>query len=119
MSSSGTWQRSVSARGDGLRSERDHELALKRQRLVLRSAQLRLALATQSEVLRAPLAVADTARVGVQWLCRNPYAVIAPAALLAALRPARALRWARRLWWGWRTFRRGGRWLAAIRSWRR
>ena len=97
-------------------SDRDQEFVLKRQRLVMRSAQLRVALATQSEALRAPLALADTACAGVQWLRHNPYALIAPALFVAALRPARALRWARRLWWGWRTLRQGGRWLAAMET---
>lgn len=98
--------------------DRDQELALKRQRLEMRSAQLRLALATQAQALRAPLALADTARDGLQWLRRHPYAVIGPVLLLAALRPARALRWTGRLWWGWRTFRQAGRWLAAVQAWR-
>jgi hypothetical protein len=100
-------------------SDRDVQLALRRQRLVMRSAQLRLTLAGQAEVLRAPLALADTARAGVQWLRQHPYALIGPVMLLAALRPARALRWAGRLWWGWRTFRQTGRWLAAIQTQRR
>ena len=100
-------------------SDRDQELALRRQRLVLRSAQLRLTLAMQAEVLHAPLALADSAWGGLQWLRRNPHALIAPVLLLAALRPARALRWAGRLWWGWRTFRQTGRWLAAMQTRRR
>jgi hypothetical protein len=100
-------------------SDRDQEFALKRQRLEMRSAQLRLTLATQAQVLRAPLALVDTARDGLQWLRRNPYLVIGPVMLLAALRPARALRWAGRLWLGWRTFRHTGRWLAALQARRR
>ncbi|MDR3454073.1 MAG: YqjK-like family protein [Rhodoferax sp.] len=100
-------------------SDRDQELALRRQRLVMRSAQLRLRLAGQAEVLRAPLALADTAGAAVQWLRRHPYALIGPVMLLAALRPARALRWAGRLWWGWRTFRQTGRWLASTKILRR
>lgn len=100
-------------------SDRDQELALRRQSLVVRSGQLRLTLAAQAEVLRAPLALVDTARDGLEWLRRNPYAVVGPVMLLAALRPARALRWAGRLWWGWRTFRQSGRWLAAMQTRRR
>ncbi len=119
MSSGGILPNSGSTRGDGMASGRDQELALRRQRLVMRSAQLRLALATQAEMLHAPLSLADTAWGGLQWVRRNPYAVIGPLMLLAALRPARALRWARRLWWGWRAFRQSGRWLAAMQTRRR
>ena len=100
-------------------SDRDPELALRRQRLVMRSAQLRLALATQAEMLHAPLSLADTAWGALQWVRRNPYAGIGPGRLRAAGRPSRALRWAGRLWWGWRTFRKSGRWVAVRKTRRR
>ena len=98
--------------GEGMSRDRDHHLALRHRRLVIRSAELRLTLASQAEVLRAPLAAADTARAGVQWFRRHPYWVMGSGLLLVALRPSRALRWTSRLWWGWRTFKRTQRWLA-------
>ena len=100
-------------------SDHDVQLALRRQRLMMRSAHLRRRLAGQAEVLRAPLALADTARSGVEWLRQHPYALIGPAILLVVLRPARALRWVGRLWWGWRTLRQTGRWLEAVQKQRR
>lgn len=71
----------------------------RRQRLLQRSEDLRCALARQSQVLKAPLAVADRAVFCIQWLYRNPQWPIGALAMFAVLRPQRALRWATRLWW--------------------
>lgn len=97
----------------------DTLLTLRQHHLLLRSAQLRGTLASQVAQLQAPLALVDTGWAVARWLRQNPYAVIGPALLLAALRPARALRWAGRLWWGWRAFRQTGRWLAFTKPLRR
>lgn len=100
-------------------SDRQPQLTLQQQRLLMRSAHLRRTLASQVGELRAPFALADTGWATAQWLHRNPYTVIVPVALLVVLRPARALRWGARLWWGWRTFRRAGRWMASTQKLRR
>ena len=65
---------------------RDAELAARQQRLLIRSAELRVALAHQSQALQQPLA-------------------------LAMLRPRRALAWATRLWWGLGLYKQARRWL--------
>lgn len=90
-------------------SDRARELQLKRERLLVRSAELRVAVARQSQVLRTPLAVADQVRAGVGWLRRNPEWPLGALVVLVVLRPGRALRWAGRAWWGWRVWRRAAR----------
>jgi hypothetical protein len=87
---------------------------LRRQRLLVRSAELRITIAGQSEVLKAPLALADQVRAGIQWLYRHPEWPLAGLVALAVLRPQRTLRWAGRLWWAWTSLRRAQSWLAAV-----
>lgn len=90
-------------------ADRARELQLKRERLLVRSAELRFAVARQSQVLRMPLAVADQAVAGARWLRCNPQWPLGALVVLIVLRPRRALRWAGRAWWGWRTWRRAAR----------
>ena len=87
---------------------------LRRQRLLVRSAELRSTLAGQSEVLKAPLALADQVRSGLQWLYRHPEWPLGALVAVAVLRPKRALRWAGRLWWAWTSLRRAQNWMAAV-----
>jgi len=89
-------------------------LALKRERLLARSAVLRGRLATDGQVLVAPLAAADSVRAGLRWLRANPEWPLAAAVLVVVLRPGRALRLAARVWWGWRLMQRGRRLLAVL-----
>ena len=89
------------------------ELALRRQRLLIRSAALRDALAEQAAVLDAPFAAADRARAGVHWLVRQRAWLGVGLVFVLAVRPRRA--W-RLLGFGWRLWRRARRvrpWLAA------
>ncbi len=81
-------------------------LMQRQQRLRIRSAELRLRLANQAQVLQAPLAAIDQARSSVQWLRAHPQWPLAALALLAVMGPQRAVRWAARLWWGWGLYQR-------------
>lgn len=90
----------------------NHDLIQRQQQLLVRSAQLRLSLADQTEVLRRPLAAVDAAQSGLQWLYRNPQWPLAALTLVVLLRPQRAMVWGSRLWWGWKTFKRVQDWLA-------
>lgn len=90
------------------------ELLLRQQRLLVRSAQLRLALADQAQVFKKPLAMADRARSGLQWLYRNPQWPLAALLVLVVLRPGRAILWSGRLWWAWNTFKRARKWMATL-----
>ena len=87
---------------------------LRLEQLLIRSTALRLQLAQQAQVLAAPLAIADSLRNSLHWLRQHPEWPLGSLALLALLRPRRAWRWASRVWWGWRLWRRGSRWLAAM-----
>lgn len=90
-------------------AQRRAQLQARRERLRLRSAELRMAIGRDAQGLAGPLALADQARAGWQWLREHP---ALPAGVLVAwivLRPRRALRWTGRLWSGWRLWRRAGR----------
>lgn len=81
--------------------------AVRQQRLLARSAELRLSLANQAQCLKKPLAVVDKARAGVQWLYRNPIWPLGAGLLGALIFPKRAmLRWGGRAWGAWSTFKR-------------
>ncbi len=88
------------------------ELMQRQQALLLRSAELRRSLKEQAQVLRRPLALADAAQSGVQWLSRNPVWPLGAVTLLLVLRPKRALAWAGRAWWAWKAYQRVQDWLA-------
>lgn len=94
---------------------RDYSVQLlqRRQRLLVRSAQLRTAMASQAQDLKAPLGVVDRARAAVQWLYHHPHWPLGALAALAVLRPQGALRWVGRAVWGWAAFKRAQAWLAA------
>lgn len=93
--------------------ERAQAVLLRKQLLLLRSAELRLSLAEQSQLLQPPLAVADQVRAAGRWLRAHPEGPMAAALLLGLMRPRRALRWGTRLWSGWRLWQRARHWLAA------
>jgi hypothetical protein len=94
---------------------RADEVRLQQMALLLRSAELRLEVATQGARLQTPLAVADRVREGWDWLRAHPEVPIAAAVVIAVLRPRRAWRWGVRLWWGWRSWRRLQRQLSRVR----
>jgi hypothetical protein len=82
------------------------DLLRRRERLILRSGQLRQDWALQVQVLRAPLGIADQVRAATQWLLRHPEWPLGAAALILLLRPGRALRWASYGWQGYGIYRR-------------
>lgn len=90
------------------------ELILRQQRLLVRSAQLRLTLAEQTRVFKKPLAVADQAQAGLQWLYRNPQWPLGTLLILIVLRPRRVILWGGRLWWAWKVFNRAQQWIATL-----
>jgi len=87
------------------------ELVLRQQRLLVRSAQLRLVLSNQAQVLQRPFALADQAQSGLQWLYRNPQWPLGALVLVVLVRPRRAIVWGGRLWWAWKTFKQTQKWL--------
>jgi hypothetical protein len=101
----------------GLNMVRDtpENLFQRRQRLLLRSTELRVAIAAQSQVLKTPLALGDQVRAGLQWLYLHPAWPLGALVALLVGRPQRALRWGGRVWWAWITLRRVQGWLSARR----
>jgi hypothetical protein len=83
--------------------DRRHELQLRRERVLIRSAELRLQVARQANALVTPFALADQAVSGLRWLREHPAWPLSALALWIVLKPRRALRWAARGWWLWRT----------------
>jgi hypothetical protein len=89
------------------------ELALKKQRLQFRSAELRERFAEYafgvSPVLKAGDAVVD----GVRWVKRHPEVLAAAGVALVVVRPRGVVRWARRGVAAWQAWGRVRHWLAA------
>lgn len=90
------------------------ELVLHRQRLLMRSSELRLTLKEQAGVFKKPFAVADHARDGLQWIARNPKWPLGVLLVIIVLRPRRAIVWSNRLWWGWQMFKRAQNLIATL-----
>ncbi len=103
--------RSAQHEGTPVSVDGDIELALRQQRLLLRSAALRDALAEQSEALAAPLATADGAVASARWLYRQRAWVVGVLVVVLVARPRRAWRALRFGWSLWMTARRVQPWL--------
>lgn len=89
------------------------EFALKKQRLQLRSAELRGQLVGHVAGLAPALAVGDRVRAGLRWVRHNPEAVAFATVALAVARPRTLWRWMRHGVVAWRTFSRLREWTNA------
>lgn len=90
------------------------ELAIRQERLLLRSAALRASMAEQAQVLETPFAIADRLHDGVRWMWRERVVLIGGTAVaLIVLRPRRVWRLAWLGFWTWRRTRRVRAWLRA------
>jgi hypothetical protein len=95
-------------------NQRDLELALKKQRLQLRSALLRQQMSAHAANI-APLGTAvDGLRSAVAWLRAHPLLPIAAAVALIVARPRRALRWGNRAFSLWQLGKRAIAWVSAV-----
>ena len=90
------------------------EIILRQQRLLVRSAQLRLNLADQALIFKKPLAVVDQVQVGLHWVYRNPLLPLGALLILVVVRPRRAIRCGGRAWAAWKTFKRARNWIAKL-----
>jgi hypothetical protein len=85
-----------------------HELALRKQHLQQRSAQLRTGLLLQSKATFGPtFRVIGQVQAGGRWLWQHPYVLSGAAALLLKRRAKSKgwLAWGGRLWSLWRAWR--------------
>lgn len=86
------------------------ELLARQQRLLVRSAELRLRMQGDLQRLQRPAAWLDQVQAGWVWLRQHPEWPLAGLALLLVLKPRRMLAWGGRLWWLWRSARQLRRW---------
>ncbi|MEY4139224.1 MAG: hypothetical protein RLZZ371_1406 [Pseudomonadota bacterium] len=91
-----------------------NELQLRQQRLLIRSAELRLQLRGDLQRLQRPAAWADQVMSCWNWLSQHPQWPAGALALLLILKPKRALSWAGKLWWLWNSARLLRRWRDAL-----
>jgi hypothetical protein len=87
-------------------NQQDLERALKKQRLTLKSAELRAALAVDAEPLQPLFAFGDRVAEGVAWLKARPQLLVAALVAFAVARPSRLVRWTRRGVFLWQAVRR-------------
>lgn len=92
------------------------ELALKKQRLQLRSAALRDEFAGHGAAFAPLFAAGDNVREGFRWLRRHPEALVATVVALAVARPRVLFRWARRSVIAWQAWGRLQAWLESRRA---
>jgi hypothetical protein len=91
-------------------------LALKQQRLQLKSAALRAQWIGHAGGLKPLCNGVDRVGQGIRWLQGHPQALIttgvATGVALLVARPRTLLRWARRSFFAWQAWRKGRNWLA-------
>jgi hypothetical protein len=92
------------------------ELALKKQRLQLKSEALRERWAAQALALQPVCRAGDGVRKVVAWTRRHPQALVAGSVALLVARPRAVIRWGRRTVLAWRSWRRLRGWLNASAS---
>ena len=82
------------------------ELALRKQRLQIRSAEQRDALAHHALAFTPVLHGIDRVADGVRWARDNAPLLSGLGVFLLVVRPRASLRWARRAWMGWQLAQR-------------
>jgi hypothetical protein len=80
-----------------------NRLAERRERLVIRAAEQRVALAQNIEPYRMPLALADRGINALHYIRSHPEWLVGVVVLLAALRPGRVGKWLGRGLVTWQT----------------
>jgi hypothetical protein len=94
----------------------DVELALRKQRLLLRSTALRREFAGHVAGAAPAIAFGNRLAAGAQWLKRHPLVLVAAAGALLVRRPHGVMRWARRGFAAWQALRHARAWVARFHS---
>lgn len=92
-------------------NERQLQLALRRQRLQMRSEQLRGQWQQHMANLAPAVATANRVGDGVRWLQRHPEIIAGVGVAAVVARPKTAWRWLRRSWVAWRFWQKRRHWL--------
>lgn len=87
-------------------SQRQLELALKKQRLQYRCAEQRRELVRGLVPLMPVFAVAETVRRGAHWVRTHPAISAGLAAAIIVAKPRMAMRWVQRAWLAWQAWRK-------------
>ena len=80
------------------------EIALKKQRLLMKSEQLREEFGRNGLGVKPVFHVADMGVAGAQWIKRHPEVIAGVAVTLVVARPMTVWRWGRRAYTGWKTW---------------
>ena len=89
-----------------MNTQRQIELALKKQRLQFRCAEQRRELAQGLMPLVPAFALAETIRNGARWVREHPAISAGVLAAFFVAKPRVAVRWARRAWLAWQVWRK-------------
>ena len=92
------------------------QLALRKQRLQIKSAVEREELAGQALALTPLFTAGDTLRNGALWVRRHPEVLVAAGAVLLVARPRALFRWTRRGVVAWQSWQRMRAWLETRRN---
>ncbi len=82
------------------------ELALKKQRLLMQSQNLRDQFGLNGRGIEPAFRVADGIAGGSRWLRQHPEVIAGVTIILVVARPAAVWRWGRRAYSGWQTWQR-------------
>ncbi|HZV54932.1 MAG TPA: YqjK family protein [Rhodocyclaceae bacterium] len=88
------------------------ELALKKQRLQLKSNDLRERWLDHARGLQPLSEGVEGVGDVFAWLRRHPQLIVVISVVLLVARPRKALRWARRTFLAWQVWRKGRTWLS-------
>lgn len=89
-------------------------IRLRQQRLLIRSAELRISLSNDFQRLRRPATWLDQLSAAGQWLTQHPQWVVGTLVAWLVLKPRRIVGLVGRAWWLWSTARRLRRWQALL-----
>ena len=91
------------------------DLLARQNRLLQRSAALRLRAAAELQQMGPVLAVGDRLLQAGTWLRRNPVYLAGAVAVLVVLKPRAVLGTAKRAWSVWQSWQTARRWIAQTR----
>lgn len=91
------------------------DLLARQNRLLQRSAALRLRASTELEQMGPALAMGDRLLQAGTWLRRNPVYLAGALAVLVVLKPRIVLRTSARAWTLWQSWQNARRWIAQTR----
>jgi hypothetical protein len=92
-----------------------HDLLARQNRLLQRSAALRLCASAELQQMEPALAIGDRLLQAGKWLRRNPVYLAVALAVVVVLKPRAVLRVTVRAWSWWQSWQHARRWMAQTR----